>query len=48
MVIELFIIIMDGDPLVECFMDRFAENVIEVRFPAEDQGRLSENSDNLI
>ena len=38
MVIELFIIIMDGDPLVECFMDRFAENVIEVRFPAEDQG----------
>lgn len=32
-----FIIIMDGYPLAECFMNRFTKNVIEVRFSAENQ-----------
>ena len=39
MVIEPFIIIMDGDALTECFMDRFAEDVIEVGLTTEDQGK---------
>ena len=30
---------MDGDTLTECFMDRLAENVIEVWLTAEDQGK---------
>ena len=39
MVIESFIIIMNGDTLPECLMDGLAENVIEMRFTAEDQGK---------
>ena len=31
---------MDGDPLTQGFMDRLAERIIQMGFPAEDQGEI--------
>ena len=32
------VVVVDGDPLAQGFMDRLAERIIQMGFPAEDQG----------
>lgn len=38
-VIQSLIVVVDGDTLTECLVDRLAEDIVEVGFPAEDEGK---------
>ncbi len=39
-VIQPFIVIVDRDPLAEGLVDRFAQDIVQMGFPAEDEGKI--------